>query len=130
MLDAGYQLTVWNRSWDKPEALAPFGARVVDTPSEAARSTDIVILMLENGTIVTDVFFDQGLAKALQPGSIVVDMSSIKLAEAQRHAKLLSGRGVHHIDAPVSGGTPEQSREHLRSWLAARLRSSPGLSRS
>lgn len=56
LLDAGYQLTVWNRSWDKAEALAPFGARVTDTPSEAARSTDIVILMLENGTVVTDVF--------------------------------------------------------------------------
>ncbi len=80
MLDAGYQLTVWNRSRDKAEALTPFGARVVDTPSEAARSTDIVILMLENGTIVTDVFFDQGLPEALQPGGIVVDMNSIKLA--------------------------------------------------
>jgi 3-hydroxyisobutyrate dehydrogenase-like beta-hydroxyacid dehydrogenase len=61
--------------------------------------------MLENGTIFMDVFFDQGLAEALQPGSIVVDMSSIKPAEAQQHAKLLSGRGVHHIDTPVSGGT-------------------------
>ena len=105
LLDAGYQLAVWNRSRDKAEALAPFGARVVDTPSEAARSTDIVILMLENGPIVTDVFFDQGLAEALQPGSIVVDMSSIKPAEAQQHAKLLSGCGIHHIDAPVSSGT-------------------------
>jgi 2-hydroxy-3-oxopropionate reductase len=38
-------------------------------------------------------------------GSIVVDMSSIKPAEAQEHAKRLAERGIHHIDAPVSGGT-------------------------
>jgi 3-hydroxyisobutyrate dehydrogenase-like beta-hydroxyacid dehydrogenase len=49
--------------------------------------------------------FSQGVAEALRPGSIVVDMSSIKPAEAQDHAKRLGERGVHHIDAPVSGGT-------------------------
>jgi 2-hydroxy-3-oxopropionate reductase len=54
---------------------------------------------------VTDVLFSQGVADALRPGSIVVDMSSIKPAEAQDHARHLAERGVHHIDAPVSGGT-------------------------
>jgi 2-hydroxy-3-oxopropionate reductase len=51
------------------------------------------------------MLFSQGLAGALRPGAIVVDMSSIKPAEAQEHAKHLAERGVHHIDAPVSGGT-------------------------
>jgi 3-hydroxyisobutyrate dehydrogenase-like beta-hydroxyacid dehydrogenase len=105
LLDAGYRLTVWNRSREKAEALIPFGARVTETPSEAVASADVVILMLENGSIVTDVLFGQGVAEALQPGSILVDMSSIKPAEAQDHAKHLAERGVQHIDAPVSGGT-------------------------
>jgi len=105
LLDAGHRLIVWNRSRDKAEALAPFGAHVVDTPSEAVAGADVVVLMLENGTIVTDVLFAQGTAQALQPGAVVVDMSSIKPAEAQDHARHLAERGIHHIDAPVSGGT-------------------------
>lgn len=105
LLDAGYDLTVWNRSREKAEALAPFGARVMDTASQAVQDAEIVVLMLENGRIVTDVLFGQGVAEALRPGTILVDMSSIKPAEAQDHARHLAERGVHHIDAPVSGGT-------------------------
>jgi 3-hydroxyisobutyrate dehydrogenase-like beta-hydroxyacid dehydrogenase len=105
LLDAGHSLTVWNRSREKAEALAAFGARVVNTAADAVADADVVILMLENGRIVTDMLFSQGLAGALRPGAIVVDMSSIKPAEAQEHAKHLAERGVHHIDAPVSGGT-------------------------
>jgi 2-hydroxy-3-oxopropionate reductase len=105
LLDAGYPLTVWNRSREKAEALSEFGARVADTASEAVRHADVVILMLENGKIVTDVLFSQGVAAALKSGAILVDMSSIKPVEAQEHAKHLAERGVHHIDAPVSGGT-------------------------
>lgn len=105
LLDAGYSLTLWNRSREKAEALAPLGARVVDRAADAVRDADVVILMLENGRIVTDVLFSQGVAEALKPGSVLVDMSSIKPAEAQDHAGHLTERGVHHIDAPVSGGT-------------------------
>jgi 3-hydroxyisobutyrate dehydrogenase-like beta-hydroxyacid dehydrogenase len=105
LLDAGHSLTVWNRSREKAEALSAFGARVVDTAAEAVADADVVILMLENGRIVTDVLFSQGAAGALRPGAVLVDMSSIKPAEAQEHAKRLAERGVHHIDAPVSGGT-------------------------
>jgi len=105
LLDAGYPLTVWNRSREKVEALTAFGARVAGTPAEAVAGADVVILMLENGAIVSDLLIKQGVADALQPGSILVDMSSIKPAEAQEHARHLSERGVHHVDAPVSGGT-------------------------
>jgi 2-hydroxy-3-oxopropionate reductase len=113
LLAAGIPLVVWNRSRDKASALAPFGARVVDTAAEAVREADVVMLMLENGRIVADVLFSQGVAEALQLGSIVVDMSSIKPAEAQDHARLLAQRGVEHIDAPVSGGTVGAERGAL-----------------
>jgi 2-hydroxy-3-oxopropionate reductase len=105
LLEAGYALVAWNRSREKAEALASFGAHVADAASDAVQNVDVVILMLENGVIVTDVLFSQGVVEALRPGSIVVDMSSIKPAEAQDHARRLAERGVYHIDAPVSGGT-------------------------
>jgi 3-hydroxyisobutyrate dehydrogenase-like beta-hydroxyacid dehydrogenase len=105
LLEAGYGLTAWNRSRGKADALAPLGAQVADHAAEAVRNAEIVILMLENGRVVEDVLFGQGVAEALREGCIVVDMSSIKPAEAQDHASRLAERGVHHVDAPVSGGT-------------------------
>lgn len=105
LLEAGYEVTVWNRSRKKAETLVPFGARVAETPPEAVQNADIVVLMLENGGIVSDVLFSQGVADTLRPGSVVVDMSSIKPAEAQDHARHLARHEVDHIDAPVSGGT-------------------------
>ena len=105
LLENGYRLTAWNRSRAKAEALAPLGAVVVDRPEQAVADAEVVVLMLENGTIVREVLFGGGVAGALRPGTIVIDMSSIKPAEAQDHAGRLAERGVHHIDAPVSGGT-------------------------
>ena len=66
---------------------------------------DVVITLLEDGGIVEDVLFRQGAAQAMRPGSIVMDMSSIQPAQARDHAARLGALGVHHIDAPVSGGT-------------------------
>jgi 3-hydroxyisobutyrate dehydrogenase-like beta-hydroxyacid dehydrogenase len=105
LLEAGHGLTAWNRSREKADALAPLGARVADHAAEAVRNAEIVILMLENGRVVEDVLFGQGVAEALREGCTVVDMSSIKPAEAQDHAQRLATRGLHHVDAPVSGGT-------------------------
>lgn len=105
LLEAGYTLAAWNRSRSKADALASLGARVADLAAEAVRGADVVVLMLENGATVSDVLFGQGVAGALRPGSIVVDMSSIKPSEAQEHARLLKERGIAHLDAPVSGGT-------------------------
>jgi 2-hydroxy-3-oxopropionate reductase len=105
LLEAGWALTAWNRSREKAEALAPLGAQVSARPADAVRNAEHVVLMLENGRIVSDVLFEQGVAEALSADSIVVDMSSTKPSEAQDHARRLAERGVHHIDAPVSGGT-------------------------
>ncbi len=90
----------------------------------------MVILMLENGAIVTDVLFEQGVAEALRPGSIVVDMSSIKPAEAQEHARLLVGAGRRITSTRRSPAEPSApSRARLPSWRAAMPRFLPGWKR-
>jgi 3-hydroxyisobutyrate dehydrogenase-like beta-hydroxyacid dehydrogenase len=105
LLEAGWPLAAWNRSREKADALAPLGARVEGEAADAVREAEFVVLMLENGRIVEEVLFGRGVAEALRPGSVVIDMSSAKPAEAQDHAQRLATIGVHHIDAPVSGGT-------------------------
>lgn len=103
--EAGHRVTAWNRSKTKAERLLPFGAQVTNTPGEAVAQADWVICLLENGEAVEDVLFNQGAARAMRQGTRVIDMSSIRPAQARDHAERLLALGIHHVDAPVSGGT-------------------------
>lgn len=105
LLRAGLDVTVWNRTRAKAEALRAGGARVADSAAECARGAEIFVTMLENGDVVREVLFDAGAAEALVPGAVVVDMSSIRPGEAREHAAVLGAQGIAHLDAPVSGGT-------------------------
>jgi 2-hydroxy-3-oxopropionate reductase len=101
LLKAGYQVTVWNRTTSKAQVLSNAGAKVALTPVEAVQA-DIVITMLEAGPqvkAVIDLAMD-----AIVPGTLVVDMSSTRQAEAESLHQQLAQRGIHFIDAPVSGG--------------------------
>jgi 2-hydroxy-3-oxopropionate reductase len=105
LCEAGHAVHVWNRSRDKAERVAPFGATVHDTPAAAVRGASIVISMLESGPVVEDVLFNQGTAAAMKRGTLVIDMASIQPREARDHAARLGDFGASHLDAPVSGGT-------------------------
>ena len=105
LCEAGHIVHVWNRSHDKAERLAPFGAIVHDTAASAASVADIVISLLEAGPVVEDVLFNQGTARGMTRGTLFIDMASTQPREARDHAARLGDFGVTHLDAPVSGGT-------------------------
>lgn len=105
LLAADFELTVWNRNTKKTGPLAALGAKVFTTAAQAAEAADIVITMLTDGDAVADVLFGADVAEALNPGAIVVDMSSIRPVQARDHAARLKATGQFHLDAPVSGGT-------------------------
>jgi len=105
LCEAGFEVHAWNRSRAKAERLQACGATVHDSPGSAASAAQVVVTLLEDGHAVDDVLFRQGAAEAMAPGTIVVDMSSIQPRQAREHAARLGERGVHHVDAPVSGGT-------------------------
>ena len=105
LIDAGFSVTVWNRTRTKADALKADGALVAGTAAEAADRSDVVISVLENGAVVTDVLFGQDVADVLSAGAVVVDMSSIPPSVAQDHATRLAEKNILHVDAPVSGGT-------------------------
>ncbi len=104
LLDAGFDVTVWNRNSAKSAPLAEKGAALAQSATEAVETADVIITMLTDGPAVRDVLFDQGTAAVLKKGSVVIDMSSISPDFAREHAKRLAAIGVDHIDAPVSGG--------------------------
>jgi len=101
---AGYSVSVWNRSLGKTDSLAALGATVHLQADEAVKSADIVVSMLESGPVVEDVLFNQGVAAAMKPDTLFIDMASIKPREARDHAARLGALGIAHLDAPVSGG--------------------------
>ena len=105
LCEAGHTVHVWNRSREKAQRVAPFGATVHDTPASAVRDASVVISMLESGPVVEDVLFNQGTATAMKRGTLLIDMASIQPREARDHAARLLDHGVSHLDAPVSGGT-------------------------
>ena len=102
---AGHALQVWNRTLEKAAPLTALGATLHDRADAAVRDADIVVGMLENGVVVEDVLFAQGVAEAMKPGAVFIDMASIKPREARDHAARLGALGIAHLDAPVSGGT-------------------------
>ena len=105
LCQAGHRVHAWNRTPAKAEPLAADGARVHAQAADAARQADIVISLLENGGVVAQVLFEQGVAQAMAPGALFIDMASIQPSEARDHAARLGERGIAHLDAPVSGGT-------------------------
>ncbi len=104
LLNAGYPMTLWNRTASKCEPFAG-QATIAGSPAEAVAEADLVITMLENGTVVEDVMVAQGALAALKAGALVVDMSSVQPSLARRHAQLAAAQGAGYVDAPVSGGT-------------------------
>jgi len=107
LLRAGFPLTAYNRTRAKAEALMADGARVTDTPAEAARDAEIIITMLQDGAVVADVLLDgpDAAVAGARPGTLIVDMSSTRPDEATTLAARLAEHGLPFLDAPVSGGT-------------------------
>lgn len=108
LLAAGHEVYAWNRTFSKAQALAADGAVACDTPRQTCIKADVVLCMLENGSVVGEVLFGMGQDGAihgLAQGALVVDMGSIQPREARDHAARLNERGIRHLDAPVSGGT-------------------------
>lgn len=102
---AGHKLTVWNRTPSKSEAFAEqHGARSADTPAAAVAGADIVISMLADDDAVTAAHTGpSGTFRALRPGAIVVDMSTIAVITARQLAEEAARHHLDFVDAPVSG---------------------------
>ncbi len=105
LLEAGYAVTVHNRSRPAVDELVAAGATGATSPAEVARASTVVITMLPDTPDVERVLTaPDGVLSALQKGAIVVDMSSISPVATERLAALVAEKGGSMLDAPVSGG--------------------------
>jgi 3-hydroxyisobutyrate dehydrogenase len=107
LLDAGDDVTVWNRSPGKTAGLVEAGAKLASSPREVADTAGIIFMCLTDAAAVEEVTFGpDGLATTAGSGKLVVDFSSIHPDAARSiAARLRMANGMRWIDAPVSGGT-------------------------
>jgi 3-hydroxyisobutyrate dehydrogenase len=105
LLDAGFALTVHTRSPSKAAPLRERGAAWADTPLAVARASDVVFTLVGFPEDVREVVLgEEGALAGCAPGNVLVDMTTSEPSLAVEIAQAASARGVHAVDAPVSGG--------------------------
>jgi 2-hydroxy-3-oxopropionate reductase len=105
LLKHGHALTVHNRTRAAEAPLLALGATAADSPAQVGANAEVVFLCLSDTQAVHDVLFgENGLARALAPGSHIIDTSTISAQAARQHAERLDDLGIALLDAPVSGG--------------------------
>jgi 3-hydroxyisobutyrate dehydrogenase len=104
-LEKGYSATVYNRSRDKAQPLLDLGAAFADSPTAVAERSDIVFAIVGFPKDVREVFLGpNGALAGSKPGSILVDMTTSDPSLAKEIYQAAKAKGVHALDAPVSGG--------------------------
>lgn len=104
LLKAGHTLFTHTRSKTADYLLAD-GAQVCVNATEVAQKADIIFTMLPDTPDVETVLFgEQGVARGLSAGKVVVDMSSISPIDTKSFAQKINALGCEYLDAPVSGG--------------------------
>lgn len=114
LLKAGFELRVWNRTPSRADDLVQAGAIAAATPVELAAQSDVVIVCVSDTPDVVDVVLgEQGVIHGAHSGALVIDMSTISPQVTQEIAAKLGDKGVHMLDAPVSGGSEGAARGTL-----------------
>ncbi|MBP7937628.1 MAG: NAD(P)-dependent oxidoreductase [Phycisphaerae bacterium] len=105
LLRKGYPVVVFNRTRAKAESLIGLGAPWVDSPAAAAQQAGIVFTMVGFPEDVREVYFGKkGVLAGVKPGTVLVDMTTTRPSLAREIHAAAAAKGVHALDAPVSGG--------------------------
>jgi 3-hydroxyisobutyrate dehydrogenase len=105
LVAAGYRASVYNRSAEKAKPLVAKGAKLLDSPRAVAESSDVIFTIVGYPQDVREVTLgDNGTLKAARPGSVLVDMTTSEPALAIEIDQAARAKGIHAVDAPVSGG--------------------------
>lgn len=106
LLKAGFEVTVWNRTATRADALVAAGVKRAASPREAAAAADVLITIVSDPPALEAVLWgEDGALAGLRRGSVLVDSSTVAPALARRVAAAAAERGAEFLDAPVTGGT-------------------------
>ena len=108
LIEAGYPLHVFDIVQAAVDELADCGAKPCASIREVAEKCEVIVTMLPNSPHVKAVVLEEGgIIQYAKPGTLIVDMSSIAPNASKEMYAALKEKGIHMIDAPVSGGEPK-----------------------
>ncbi|MFW6208034.1 MAG: NAD(P)-dependent oxidoreductase [Spirochaetota bacterium] len=105
LVKAGYNVNVYNRTQTKAQTLIDAGAQWCGSPAEVAANSDVVFTIVGYPQDVEEVMLgENGVIAHARKGTYVVDMTTSTPALAEHIHTAAVKRGIHTLDAPVSGG--------------------------
>ena len=115
LIDAGYAVTVWNRSPEPVASLVAAGAISAATPAEAAQGAEFVLVMVRDDAASEAVWLDPdtGALSALRSDAVAIDCSTLSVDWVERLAREMAGRPIAFLDAPIAGSRPQADAGQL-----------------
>lgn len=106
LLKAGHEVTVWNRTKSKADAVLAAGAKWADSPKEIAEKCEFIFTMVADGPTLQAVTLGQnGVVAGLSSNKVVIDMSTVSPAESAKVNDAVEEKGCKFIRGPVTGST-------------------------
>ncbi|MBE3580518.1 MAG: NAD(P)-dependent oxidoreductase [Thermoanaerobacteraceae bacterium] len=106
LLEAGYPLTVYNRTAEKAKELVSKGAKLASSPKEVAEASEFVFITIADSKALIDVCLGKdGVVEGLKPGSIVIDHSTVSPEASLQVNEAVEAKGCKLLRAPVTGST-------------------------
>jgi 3-hydroxyisobutyrate dehydrogenase len=103
-LDAGFTVTLWNRSRAKAEDLVARGAHWATSPGDAAIDADAVVTMVADDGASRAVWLgEDGAAATMKAGTLAIECSTVSYSHALQLSRELHARGLIYLDCPVTG---------------------------
>ncbi|HSK68933.1 MAG TPA: NAD(P)-dependent oxidoreductase [Candidatus Limnocylindria bacterium] len=119
LMDAGYSLTLYNRTPSKCDDLKARGAAVAASPADAARGADVVFTMLPDEHAVRGVLLGEGgVCSGARPGTLVINTSTVSPESNAQRGEDLAAMGLRFMDAPVTG-SGLQARDRTIVFIAS-----------
>src|SRR6266566_1758603 len=114
LLDAGYQITVYDRNREKAKALGQRGAQVAQTPKDLAATCQVVMACVTDDQAQQGVMFGpDGALSGVHGGSMMIDLSTVSPDASRRLFQAAKEKGIPMIDAAVSGSVPQVDQGSL-----------------
>jgi 3-hydroxyisobutyrate dehydrogenase len=114
LLGGGFAVTVYNRTASRADALKEAGAKVAQTPREAAVGADVVIAMLADDVASRSAWLgENGALAGARPGAVLVESSTLSVGWVKELAAAAEALGCHLLDAPVTGSKPQAANGEL-----------------
>jgi 3-hydroxyisobutyrate dehydrogenase len=119
LIEAGHDLTVWNRTSARTAPLVDRGATRALSPAEAVAGADAAITMVATPEALEQVMFgDAGIWRGIRPGQWLIDMSTVGPETIHSVGPRLPSE-VTFVDAPVRGSVPEATTGQLKIYVGA-----------